>query len=541
MGRTSPRPRPEPRPPGDRGRHSRQPSRGGAGLVTELIRRLQAYFAGRTGGSTTWSSTSSTTPLPGRAARGAPRRAPGRGRHATASSRPWPARRGARPGGGHVLRAQPARALLSRATGSSPPAGSARTARTDSPTSAACWRSRACSLTTCATSSPRSHPSRSATGSPSSRASSTSPGARTCADAGTSPSTSTSPAPGRHAAPSRFCAASASIPRSARTVRPAFDHATRFQLHVAGSPLAYATLHRAGVLDARHRPLERPPRRVLARRCCRGAYLRGALLGAGSLSGPTRPAPRDPDRRAGGRPLPRRGRGTGRSRAARARASTARRRLREGNRADRRPARARRERPTSSSRSRSTPSSPPPGATRTGSRTPITRTSCARAAPPHVQLEAVRRLEEAAELDRLPEVLREIAGLRRRHPTLSIAELGRRCSPPATKASAYRRLLRSAGAFSALTLVIRVASRLARQQRLRHTRAGGSALVRRRIQTPSVATVSGVVVPEGRVVLGASPPAPPPCGEIGTTCGRVPIFGCGSLVRVAAATTERKA
>ena len=32
-------------------------------------------------------------------------------------------------------------------------------------------------------------------------------------------------------------------------------------------------------------------------------------------------------------------------------------------------------------------------------------------------------------------------------------------------------------------------------------------LVRRRIQTPSVATVLSVVQPEGEVVLGASPPA----------------------------------
>ena len=43
------------------------------------------------------------------------------------------------------------------------------------------------------------------------------------------------------------------------------------------------------MLDASHRPLEHPPQRVLARRCCRGAYLRGALLGAGSLSGPRDP------------------------------------------------------------------------------------------------------------------------------------------------------------------------------------------------------------------------------------------------------------
>ena len=69
----------------------------------------------------------------------------------------------------------------------------------------------------------------------------------------------------------------------------AFDHATRYQLHVEGTQHGYETLHRAGVLDSSHRPLERPPQRVVARRCCRGAYLRGALLGAGSLSGPRDP------------------------------------------------------------------------------------------------------------------------------------------------------------------------------------------------------------------------------------------------------------
>jgi len=66
----------------------------------------------------------------------------------------------------------------------------------------------------------------------------------------------------------------------------AFDRATRYQLHVEGTPHAYETLYRAGVLDSSHRPLEQPPQRVLSRRCCRRAYLRGALLGAGSLSGP---------------------------------------------------------------------------------------------------------------------------------------------------------------------------------------------------------------------------------------------------------------
>ena len=36
-------------------------------------------------------------------------------------------------------------------------------------------------------------------------------------------------------------------------------------------------------------PLDRPPGRVVARPCCRSAYLRGAFLGAGSLSGPRSP------------------------------------------------------------------------------------------------------------------------------------------------------------------------------------------------------------------------------------------------------------
>jgi DNA-binding protein WhiA len=56
----------------------------------------------------------------------------------------------------------------------------------------------------------------------------------------------------------------------------------------------------------------------------------------------------------------------------------------------------------------------------------------------HAQLEAVRRLDVTA----LPDDLREVASLRLRHPTLSIAELAQRCRPPTTKASAYRRLRR---------------------------------------------------------------------------------------------------
>ncbi len=50
---------------------------------------------------------------------------------------------------------------------------------------------------------------------------------------------------------------------------------------------------------------------------------------------------------------------------------------------------------------------------------------------------------------------------------------------------------------------------------IRHTATGGgSALVRRRIQTPSDAKVLSVVQPEEEVVLGASPPARPSSSEI---------------------------
>jgi DNA-binding protein WhiA len=212
----------------------------------------------------------------------------------------------------------------------------------------------------------------------------------------------------------------------------AFGRATRYQLHVDGTPHAYATLHRAGVLDASHRPLERPPRRVVARRCCRNAYLRGALLGAGSLSGP-----RDPHLEirtsaiegarfladlAGLHVLDR-----GRHAVAYAKGTEAiadalvsagaidvvlvleERSVMAAIRAD---------------------------ANRLANADHANLVRTSRAA--HAQLEALRRVD----VDALPDDLRELAQLRLRHPTASIADLARRCSPPASKAYAYRRLRR---------------------------------------------------------------------------------------------------
>jgi hypothetical protein len=75
-----------------------------------------------------------------------------------------------------------------------------------------------------------------------------------------------------------------------RTYRQrSFDRATRYQLHVDVDGAAAGMLREAGVLSPRGAPLELPPKRVVGRSCCRSAYLRGALLGAGTLSGPRSP------------------------------------------------------------------------------------------------------------------------------------------------------------------------------------------------------------------------------------------------------------
>lgn len=219
--------------------------------------------------------------------------------------------------------------------------------------------------------------------------------------------------------------------------RRAFDHATRYQLHVDGSAHAYATLHRAGVLDASHRPLERPPQRVLARRCCRRAYLRGALLGAGSLSGP-----RDPHLEIRTSELD----------GARFLTGIAEREGAELHVADRgrhAVAYAKGTEPIADLlvaagatdvvlvlEERSVVAATRADANRLANADHANLVRTSRAA--HAQLEAVRKLD----LDSLPDDLRELAALRLRHPTLSIAELARRCRPPATKASAYRRLRR---------------------------------------------------------------------------------------------------
>ena len=239
---------------------------------------------------------------------------------------------------------------------------------------------------------------------------------------------------------SRSCATAASARRSERTAAARSTRATRYQLHVAGDDEALRVLAAAGVVDRRHAPLERPPRRVVARSCCRAAYLRGAFLGAGSLSLDARRTSSCARPRAesatllvrlahaegvelaiaersthsagvreelGGDRVAARAHGRDGDRA-RARGACGRRRDTRA----RQPARERRPReprphePLGAGAS-STPSS--------GSAAPRT-------------------------LDALPDPLREAAELRLRHPTESLRELAARADPPATKAALHRRL-----------------------------------------------------------------------------------------------------
>ena len=223
--------------------------------------------------------------------------------------------------------------------------------------------------------------------------------------------------------------------------RRAFEGATRFELHLEGDEHVLDVLAEAGVVDRERRPLERPPGHVVARACCRGAYLRGAFLGGGSLSGPRSPhlEVRFP-RRAGATFL-------------RQVASTEGVRLRVLDRASHSIAYAKgweaiegylaaagaaetvlalEERAlVAELRSR---------ANRLANADHANLVRQSRAA--REQLAAARALARAGTLDDLPERLREAARLRLRHPTLPLRELALLADPPATKAGMQRRLAR---------------------------------------------------------------------------------------------------
>jgi cell division protein WhiA len=221
--------------------------------------------------------------------------------------------------------------------------------------------------------------------------------------------------------------------------RRAFDRATRYQLHVTGDDAAIGLLVEAGVLDSRHAPLERPPKRVVGRACCRGAYLRGALLGGGSLSGPRSPHLELRTTSLEGaeflRSVAAAGDATigvldrGRHAVAYAKGFDAIEAvLSAAGAAD----------TVLAFEERSIVAAARGEANRLANADHANLVRTSRAA--QEQLEAVRALQAAGALERLPDRLYEIARLRLRHPTLPLRELAARCDPPTTKASVHRRL-----------------------------------------------------------------------------------------------------
>jgi len=223
--------------------------------------------------------------------------------------------------------------------------------------------------------------------------------------------------------------------------RRAFDRATRYQLHVAGDTHALHVLTAAGVVDRRHAPLERPPRRVVGRACCRAAYLRGAFLGGGSLS-----VSRSPhlELRTASRvsasllceiaTL----QGAALTIAERANHAVAYAKSWEAIESVLALMGASETVLVLEERSIVAETSARANRLANADHANLVRTS--RSA--QLQLDAVERLGAADRLERLPDSLREAAELRLRHPSDSLRELAAKTNPPATKAAVHRRLRR---------------------------------------------------------------------------------------------------
>lgn len=217
--------------------------------------------------------------------------------------------------------------------------------------------------------------------------------------------------------------------------RRAFDQATRYQLHVAVDRRAREALREAGVLSQSGGPLERPPKRVTGRSCCRGSYLRGALLGGGSLSGPRAPH------------LELRATGID---GAELIADVASREGVELQTLERRTHAIAYAKGSEAIADLLAIAGASETALRLDEHAVVAGTSAhanrlANADEANVKrtVQAARRQVQAIErldVDRLPSRLREVASLRLRHPALSLAELAAKCRPPITKAAAYQRM-----------------------------------------------------------------------------------------------------
>jgi len=226
------------------------------------------------------------------------------------------------------------------------------------------------------------------------------------------------------------------VPSEIRTYRRrAFDRGTRYQLHVEVDEAARTVLLEAGVVSQGGAPVERPPKRVVGRSCCRAAYLRGALLGGASLSGPRGP---HLELRSTGRPgadlvaavaaaegVPLRVRDRGGGAIAYAKGGETIADLLAVAGASDTAIRLDEHAVVASTRAEA-------NRLANADEANLVRTTTAA----HEQLQAIRQLES----EELPKKLQEIADLRLHHPWLSLAELGRKCQPSITKAAAHHRM-----------------------------------------------------------------------------------------------------
>jgi DNA-binding protein WhiA len=223
--------------------------------------------------------------------------------------------------------------------------------------------------------------------------------------------------------------------------RTSFDRAVRTQLLVAGSVHAIGVLTEAGVLADGGLPLDRPPGKVVARRCCRAAYLRGAFLGAGSLSGPGSPHLEIRTPLHAGAAFVRSvasAVGVRMGVTDRESHSIAYSKSWEGIESYLSAAGAAESVLALEERALVAELRGEANRLANADHANLVRQSRSSRA----QLAAVRRLEEEGLLDRLAPTLQAAADLRRRYPSLSLRELATRAEPPVTKAAMAGRLAR---------------------------------------------------------------------------------------------------
>jgi cell division protein WhiA len=218
--------------------------------------------------------------------------------------------------------------------------------------------------------------------------------------------------------------------------RRALRGETRYQLHVSGEARAIQVLHEAGVVSARLAPLERPPRRVVGRSCCRGAYLRGALLGGGSVSAAHLEL--RTGSRAGAEFLAELAEAEGIPLRVQERADHALAYAKGSEAIAELLAAAGAAGAVLTFAERAVVGAAKSRANRLANADHANLVRSSRAAS--TQLRALRRLQRRGALARLPHHLQELAELRLAHPSLSLRELGLKCRPPATKATVHRRL-----------------------------------------------------------------------------------------------------